>query len=106
MRTVWKLAELDKMRAYRKMLDFALRRPEDLDAEEEEAARAVREEIWRWLDTSVTGAIEEFPRASRVKAADEAFDLAAKLPPLTDPVDPERGLEELHEDLLNDGWAF
>lgn len=106
MRTIWKLAELDRMRAYRRMVDFALRRPEDLDAEEEEAARQVREAIWRWLDTSITDAFEEFPRTTRLKAAEEAFELSANVPSFRDPVDPEKGLEELHEDLINDGWGF
>lgn len=58
-RVIEKLVPLDKLKKYHRMLDFCLRNPEQMDAEDAESERYMRERVWKWLETQVAQSIHD-----------------------------------------------
>lgn len=62
-RVIEKVVELDQMRTYNLLIDFAHRAPEMLDEDEERGANEARERLWNWIEDQVGGWVEELPRS-------------------------------------------
>jgi hypothetical protein len=57
-RVLERIAPLDKVRAWSKMVDFATRHPDQLDAEEEQEATAFKEALFKHIDWGIEEAWE------------------------------------------------
>jgi hypothetical protein len=62
-RVIEQVAKLDMMARYDKMLDFADRRPDQLDAEDQETIRSMKREHLKWLERQVDAVFDSVTRA-------------------------------------------
>lgn len=67
-RVIEQVQQRDKMLKYKKMLDFADRRPEQIDAEDRETLEAMRAEHLRWLERQVDAVFDGVTRADLAAA--------------------------------------
>jgi hypothetical protein len=55
-RVIDKLYAMDLVRVYNRFLDFTDRKRDQLDAEDEEGRKAMRQRVWGWLESQVSDA--------------------------------------------------
>jgi hypothetical protein len=55
-RVIDKLYAMDLVRVYNRFLDFTDRKRDQLDAEDEEVRKAMRQRVWGWLESQVSDA--------------------------------------------------
>lgn len=60
-RVIEKLVALDQMRTYNLLIDFAMRAPEMLEADEERGANEAKDRLWAWVESQVGQWVEELP---------------------------------------------
>jgi hypothetical protein len=90
-RVLNKVAARDQLRLYKQCLAFWERNPEQMDAEDREADKAMREEMWKWLGTQVDEIVEE--------NRSDVMQMAAEMPRA--PGGPEPDWEAMEEGFIN-----
>lgn len=76
-RVITKLAQMDAMRTYNLLLDFAMRNPDMLDAEEERGANEAKDRLWSWMEDQVGGIVDMLPNkvVSRIAGLDDPIQV-------------------------------
>lgn len=62
-RVFWKVAERDRVRAWKHVTDYSLRNHDQMDAEEEAEACHARELTWNWLESQVKQTVDKIGKS-------------------------------------------
>lgn len=72
-RVIQKIAQLDKLRAWKGFIDFTKRSHAEMDAEMRALEQEAQRQIWSWLDGQVDKAVEQIGTAGRKAIAESEY---------------------------------
>lgn len=72
-RVIQKIAQLDKLRAWKGFIDFTKRTNAQMDDEMRQLEQEAQRQIWSWLDGQVDQAVEKIGKAGRKAIAESEY---------------------------------